>query len=83
MLYVHLSAEAVVGTPDVARVEQGNHLITTGQAKDWCNVADQVIVQPVRDPRPPPVAADARCVSHLRRRDPCHPPGTDDTTSPP
>ena len=79
VLYVHLSAEAVVGTPGVARVEQGNHLITTGQAKDWCNVADQVVVQPVRDPRPHPVAADPRA---MRRGDPCHPPGTDDTSPP-
>jgi len=89
VLYVHLSADAIVGTPGVARVEQGNHLITTGQAQDWCNVADQVIVQPVRDPRPPPVAPDPPDLpglTDLRRRDPCHPPGTDHTpgdTSPP
>ena len=51
VLYVHLSADALVGTPGVARVEHGNHLITTGQAQDWCNVADQVVVQPVLDPR--------------------------------
>ena len=65
----------------VARVERGNHLVTTGQAQDWCNVADQLVVQPVRDPRPPPADAHPTCRS--RRRDRRHPPGTDDTTSPP
>ena len=49
VLYVHISQEALSGAPGVARVERGNQLITSGQARDWCRAADQVTVKPVLD----------------------------------
>ena len=49
VLYVHISQDALSGAPGVARLERGNHLVTTGHVQDWCNVADQVTVKPVLD----------------------------------